>query len=130
METLLTNKVKDRITSKRIKNYEEVFDFFTDRFKDLTKNISSMDREVVNIARLEREKTCFLELFEYKLELKVEEDMVAILKGEADKREEVGQVIFKNHYAIAQFQGKEEDHLLTYDVIDTYFRIAFQPLLD
>lgn len=130
LESLLTQKVKDRITSIKIKDYEEVFDFFTDRFKDLTKEISSMDSSVVRIIRLDKEKTRFFELFEYKLELQVEEDFITVLKGEADKREVIGEVVFQNHYAIAKFRGDTEDYLLTYNTVDQFFSITFEPLFD
>ena len=95
LESLLTQKVKDRITSRKIKDYEEVFDFFTDRFKDLTKEISSMDSSIVRIIRLDKEKTRFFELFEYKLELQAEEDFIAVLKGEGIKEKESVKWYFK-----------------------------------
>ena len=130
LDTLLTQKVKDRITSRKITDSEGVFTFFTDRFKDLTNDIKAMDEEVVRIIKLEKEKVRFLELFEYKLELKAEEEFIAIIKGVEDKRELIGKVSFNAGYSIATFEGEEEKHLLTYDVADRFFDKVFQPLLD
>ncbi|RNF39294.1 hypothetical protein [Planococcus salinus] len=130
LESLLTQKVKDRITSRKITDAEGVFTFFTDRFRDLTNDINAMDEEVVHVIKLEKEKVRFFELFEYKLELKIEEGFIAVLKGVADKRELIGKVSFKDGYSIATFEGEEEEYLLTYDAVDRFFDRVFKPLLD
>lgn len=130
LESLLTQKVKDRITSRKITDEEGVFSFFTDRFRDLTNDVKAMDEEVVRVIKLEKEKVLFLELFEYKLELKTEEEFIAVLKGVEDQRELIGEVSFKDGYSIATFAGEQEAHLLTYDTIDRFFDKTFRALLD
>lgn len=130
MESLFTKKVKDRITSRKITDYEDVFTFFTDRFNDLTSDIKAMDEEVVRIIELKKEKVRFLELFEYKLEMKAEEEFIALFKGVEEKRKLIGKVSFKGGYSIVAFEGEGETHLLTYDIVDESFQRVFQPLLD
>lgn len=130
LESLLTQKVKDRITSRKITDEEGVFTFFTDRFRDLTNDVKAMDEEVVRVIKLEKEKVLFLELFEYKLELKTEEEFIAVLKGVEDQRELIGEVLFKDGYSVVTFAGEQEVHLLTYDTIDRFFDKTFRALLD
>jgi hypothetical protein len=126
----LKQKANNRLTSKRITNYETVISNFKDQFEDLTKNIIANDKTVVKIDIIKntKENKVFFQIFEYELGIIKEGSTIKIVKGDEINEDYLGEVLFEKGYSIVKLQN-EEKHFLAEDIIDKLFKNAFESLL-